>query len=158
MPTPELLLSALQGFAMGGGLIIAIGAQNAFVLKMGLLRRHLLPVVLFCFLSDAALIAAGVGGFGSLVAAFPLLTDAAAKVYLTASVTERARRRHLEFSERGNVIGYEQVLQELQRRDAIDSERDDSPLRPADDAVVIETDGRPIEDLAKEIVALVRAR
>lgn len=78
MPTPELLLSALQGFAMGGGLIIAIGAQNAFVLKMGLLRRHLLPVVLFCFLSDAALIAAGVGGFGSLVAAFPLLTDAAA--------------------------------------------------------------------------------
>ena len=64
----------------------------------------------------------------------------------------------MELLERGNVIGYEQVLQELQRRDAIDSERDDSPLRPADDAVVIETDGRPIEDLAKEIVALVRAR
>lgn len=84
-----------------------------------------------------------------------VLTDAAAKVYLTASVTERARRRHLEFSERGKGIGYEQVLQELQRRDSIDSERDDSPLRPADDAVVIETDGRPIEDLAKEIVALV---
>ena len=87
-----------------------------------------------------------------------VLTDAAVKVYLTASVTERARRRHLEFSERGKVIGYEQVLQELQRRDAIDSERDDSPLRPADDAVVIETSGRPIDDLAKEIVTMVLSR
>ena len=87
-----------------------------------------------------------------------VLTDAAAKVYLTASVSERARRRHLEFAGRGNGIDYAQVLSELQRRDAIDSERDDSPLRPADDAVVIETGGRPIEEIADEIVALVRAR
>ena len=78
MPFADYLFPALQGFGMGAGLIIAIGAQNAFVLKTGLLRRHLLPVVLFCFLSDATLIAAGVGGFGTLVAAFPLLTDAAA--------------------------------------------------------------------------------
>ena len=86
-----------------------------------------------------------------------VLTDAAAKIYLTASVAERARRRHLEFSERGNGIGYEQVLSELQRRDTIDSERNDSPLRPADDAVVIETGGRPIEEIANEIVSLIRA-
>jgi len=78
MPFVDQLFAALQGFGMGAGLIIAIGAQNAFVLKTGLLRRHLLAVVLFCFLSDATLIAAGVGGFGTLVAAFPLLTDAAA--------------------------------------------------------------------------------
>lgn len=78
MPVVDFLFPALQGFGIGAGLIIAIGAQNAFVLKTGLLRRHLLPVVLFCFLSDATLIAAGVGGFGTLVAAFPLLTDAAA--------------------------------------------------------------------------------
>ncbi len=78
MPVADYLFPALQGFGMGAGLIIAIGAQNAFVLKTGLLRRHLLAVVLFCFLSDATLIAAGVGGFGTLVAAFPLLTDAAA--------------------------------------------------------------------------------
>ncbi len=87
-----------------------------------------------------------------------VLTNAAAKVYLTASVNERARRRHLEFAERGNRIGYEQVLDELQRRDAIDSERDDSPLRPADDAVVIETGGRPIEEIANEIVSLIGSR
>jgi cytidylate kinase len=86
-----------------------------------------------------------------------VLTDAAAKVYLTASVAERARRRHLEFAGRGNGIDYEQVLDELQRRDAIDSERFDSPLRPADDAVVIETGGRPIEEIADEIVSLIRA-
>ena len=87
-----------------------------------------------------------------------VLTDAAAKVYLTASVSERARRRHLEFADRGNGIGYEQVLSELQRRDSIDSERDDSPLRPADDAVMIETGGRPIEEIADEIVSLIRVR
>ena len=78
--------AALPGFAMGAGLIIAIGAQNAFVLRTGLTRRHVLPVVLLCAFSDAVLILAGVGGFGALVASSPILTDAAAlggAVFLT---------------------------------------------------------------------------
>jgi L-lysine exporter family protein LysE/ArgO len=58
----------IEGFATGAGLIVAIGVQNAFVLKQGLLRRHLLVVALFCALSDAVLIALGVGGFGTLLA------------------------------------------------------------------------------------------
>lgn len=58
---------ALKGFFSGAGLIIAIGAQNAFILKLGLIRRHLLPAVLFCAISDAVLIAAGVAGLGALV-------------------------------------------------------------------------------------------
>ncbi|MBP2229611.1 LysE/ArgO family amino acid transporter [Azospirillum agricola] len=69
---------AFQGFTLGAGLIIAIGAQNAFVLRQGLVRRHVLPLVLFCALSDALLIAAGSAGFGSLVASSPLLLRAAA--------------------------------------------------------------------------------
>lgn len=59
--------AALSGFALGLTLIVAIGAQNAFVLRQGLAGRHVLPVVLVCAVSDAALIAAGVGGLGTLV-------------------------------------------------------------------------------------------
>lgn len=59
--------SFLMGCGTGAGLIIAIGAQNAFVLKQGLLRQHVLLTVLFCALSDAFLISLGVGGFGELI-------------------------------------------------------------------------------------------
>ena len=66
------------GFAIGASLIIAIGAQNAFVLRQGLRREHVLAVVTVCVLCDWALIAAGALGFGSLVRAFPLVTALAA--------------------------------------------------------------------------------
>ncbi len=59
------------GFATGFSLILAIGAQNAFVLRQGLLRTHVLPLCLLCALSDAILIAAGVAGFGALAEALP---------------------------------------------------------------------------------------
>ncbi len=68
-----MIAAALTGFATGGSLILAIGAQNAFVLRQGLARAHVLPLVLLCAISDAVLIAAGVAGFGVLVAAFPAL-------------------------------------------------------------------------------------
>ena len=56
------------GFALGFSLILAIGAQNAFVLRQGLMRRHVLPVVLFCALADMLLIVAGVAGVSLLIA------------------------------------------------------------------------------------------
>ena len=59
------------GFALGFSLILAIGAQNAFVLRQGLRREHVLPVVLVCALSDAVLVTAGVLGFGALARAVP---------------------------------------------------------------------------------------
>ena len=62
-----------SGFATSAALIIAIGAQNAFVLRQGLKRAHVLPVVLVCALSDMLLIALGVSGFGALVQASPTL-------------------------------------------------------------------------------------
>jgi L-lysine exporter family protein LysE/ArgO len=61
----------LTGFAIGGSLIIAIGAQNAFVLRQGIKREHVFAVALFCALSDAALIALGVAGLGALIEAVP---------------------------------------------------------------------------------------
>ena len=63
--------AGLAGFALGFSLILAIGAQNAFVLRQGLRREHVLAVVLVCALSDAVLIAAGVAGFGALAEAVP---------------------------------------------------------------------------------------
>lgn len=64
---------ALVGFSTGFSLILAIGAQNAFVLRQGLLRKHVFWLCLLCAVSDALLIAAGVAGFGALVHAFPAL-------------------------------------------------------------------------------------
>lgn len=65
--------AALTGFATAFSLILAIGAQNAFVLRQGLIGAHVFALCLFCALSDAVLIAAGVTGFGALTAALPWL-------------------------------------------------------------------------------------
>lgn len=61
----------LAGFSLSLSLIVAIGAQNAFVLRQGLRREHVLPVVLICGTSDALLIALGVGGFAAIMRAAP---------------------------------------------------------------------------------------
>ena len=68
--------SLLSGFALGLSLILAIGAQNAFVLRQGLRGEHVGAVVLACAVSDAVLIAAGVAGFGALVEAAPWIVAA----------------------------------------------------------------------------------
>lgn len=65
--------AVLAGFALGFSLILAIGAQNAFVLRQGLRRAHVFAVCLTCAVSDALLIAAGVAGFGALAEAVPWL-------------------------------------------------------------------------------------
>jgi L-lysine exporter family protein LysE/ArgO len=64
---PPALAAALAGLGLGLSLIIAIGAQNAFVLRQGLRREHVLIVVVVCAASDAILIAAGVAGLGVLI-------------------------------------------------------------------------------------------
>lgn len=64
----------LNGFMISGGLIMAIGAQNAFVLKQGLLRQHIGTVVLLCWLCDVILIGAGVYGVGAVLSGNPLLS------------------------------------------------------------------------------------
>lgn len=66
----------LSGFQLAIGLIAAIGAQNAFVLRQGLRRQHVAVVVLFCAASDALLIAGGVAGFGAAARAWPTLQQA----------------------------------------------------------------------------------
>jgi L-lysine exporter family protein LysE/ArgO len=65
----------LTGLGAGASLIIAIGAQNAYVLRQGLRREHVLPIVLICIVSDALLIAAGVAGIGAVIEAAPLALE-----------------------------------------------------------------------------------
>ena len=70
----------LQGFLVSGGLIVAIGAQNAFVLKQGVRRWQVLPIVLTCFLCDFSLMALGVFGLGTLIGASRVASVALALV------------------------------------------------------------------------------
>lgn len=68
-----MISAALTGYFTAFSLILAIGAQNAFVLRQGVLRSHVFVICLFCAVSDALLIAAGVAGFGAMVELFPRL-------------------------------------------------------------------------------------
>jgi cytidylate kinase len=76
-----------------------------------------------------------------------VLPDAELKVYLEASVAVRAARRQAELAEKGRVERLDQVRADLVRRDALDSSRAASPLRPAADAVIIDTDALTIEQV-----------
>ncbi len=85
--------------------------------------------------------------------------DAEVKVFMTASPEERAHRRVRQNVDRGiGSIDYDEVLADIVRRDEIDSGREASPLRPAADAVLLDSTGRYIEDVIDEICALARAR
>ncbi|MEZ5872522.1 MAG: LysE/ArgO family amino acid transporter [Nitratireductor sp.] len=90
-----LIAPFLSGFALGASLIIAIGAQNAFILRMGLIRSHVFMLCLVCALSDAVLIALGVAGMGAVVSAQPLLLKAialAGAIFLFSYAILSARR------------------------------------------------------------------
>jgi L-lysine exporter family protein LysE/ArgO len=70
-----MMTAALTGFFTGISLIVAIGAQNAFVIRQGLARNHVLLVVAVCAISDALLIAAGIAGLGVAVSGLPWLLE-----------------------------------------------------------------------------------
>ncbi len=85
--------------------------------------------------------------------------DAEVKVFLTASPAERARRRAMELEERGQGAPFERVLQDIEARDKQDMEREVAPLKPADDAVVLDsTQLTQAEVIARIIETIARAR
>lgn len=71
-----MLEAALHGYLVAISLILAIGAQNAFVLRQGIRQEHVAAVVVTCAVSDAVLIGAGVAGFGAVSGALPWITEA----------------------------------------------------------------------------------
>ena len=84
-----------------------------------------------------------------------VLPEADLKVYLDASVEERARRRFAELSALGQDVTEEDVLRDLRRRDRIDSGRSVSPLRPAEDAIILDSDGLTLEEVVQRLAELV---
>lgn len=84
-----------------------------------------------------------------------VLPDAEVKVYMIASVEERAERRFKDNQERGIVSSIEQLKKDIAERDAYDMNREISPLKKADDAVEIDTTGLSIEEVTNRIIALV---
>jgi CMP/dCMP kinase len=90
-----------------------------------------------------------------------IVPDAPAKLYVTASPEARARRRWLQLQASGEAVSPEDILADIARRDAVDSGRADSPMRPAADAVLLDTTEMTIEqaaDAARRIVEAARAR
>ncbi len=87
-----------------------------------------------------------------------VLPDADLKVYLTASPENRAQRRWQEMRDLGQSVELETVLSETLARDEIDSNRDDSPLKPAKDAWKLNTDGLNIEQVVQKIVVRAKGR
>ncbi|MCY4575964.1 MAG: (d)CMP kinase [Chloroflexi bacterium] len=83
-----------------------------------------------------------------------VLWDAPVKIYLDASAEARAQRRHAEALERGDESDYGRVLSDLQERDRRDSERTDSPLKPADDAHVLITDSLTPQQVIENVLKL----
>ncbi len=84
--------------------------------------------------------------------------DAAVKIFLTASDEIRANRRLLELRERGEAVSYEEVLLTIRERDKTDSERSAAPLRKADGAIEVNTDGLTIEEAAELLAAIISER
>ncbi|MDX9849447.1 MAG: (d)CMP kinase [Anaerolineaceae bacterium] len=87
-----------------------------------------------------------------------VLPDAEIKLYLDASVEERARRRYLELIHRGKQASYEHVLADLQRRDKIDSSRTIAPLKPAKDAIMVDSDQMNAEEVFQFIFNLINEK
>lgn len=83
-----------------------------------------------------------------------IFPDASYKVFLTASAEERAERRHKQLKDKGVSVSFDDLLREIMARDARDAQRTVAPLKPADDAVLIDTTGIGIDDVVARVLDL----
>jgi cytidylate kinase len=84
--------------------------------------------------------------------------DATIKFFLTATPKERAQRRYKQLKEKGIDVNLRNLLEEIARRDQRDQAREVAPLRPAEDAIVVDTTGQPVASVFQFLVETVRAR
>ena len=87
-----------------------------------------------------------------------VLPHAYVKIFLSASAEDRARRRYLELTEKGQSVTFEEVLADMQKRDYDDSHRAIAPLRPAEDAVQVDTTGYELEQSVERLAAVVQEK
>ncbi len=85
-----------------------------------------------------------------------VLPEASLKIFLTATLKERANRRWMELVKAGKDVLFEEVEQDMQKRDRQDTEREVSPLKPAQDAVILDTTGLSVDKLVTKIVGMMQ--
>lgn len=152
----------------GGGQRVLLGEEDVSAairtppMSLGASAVSARPVVRAGLLELQRRLALAPGNAGAVLEGRDIGTvvfpDADVKVFLTATPEERARRRHAELTAKGDPSSYDQVLGDQLRRDRDDSSRAVAPLKPAGDAVVLETSGLALEAVVERIVAEVRAR
>lgn len=84
-----------------------------------------------------------------------VLPDADFKFFITASVEERARRRYLELEEKGIHQDYQELVEDIARRDRLDSTRDIAPLKQAEDAILVDTDALNADEVLEKIIGII---
>lgn len=87
-----------------------------------------------------------------------VMPEAALKIFLTASPAERARRRWQELTARGENVDLDTIARDMAKRDELDSQRKASPLKPAEDALIIDTTGKPAAEIVEKIITLAKER
>jgi len=87
-----------------------------------------------------------------------IFPDADIKFFFTASPEVRAERRFKELKEKGINVSFSDILKEIKERDRLDETREDSPLRPAEDAVIIDTTGKSLHQVFREVLQIIKER
>ena len=152
----------------GTGQRVLLGDEDVSVLirtppmSLGASKVSARPVVRAGLLDLQRRLALAPGNAGAVLEGRDIGTvvfpDADAKFFLTASPEERARRRHAELQAKGDPSSFDEVLADQLRRDRDDSERAVAPLRPAADAVVVDTSGIPLDAVVDRLVRDVEGR
>ena len=152
----------------GTGQRVLLGDEDVSVLirtppmSLGASKVSARPVVRAGLLDLQRRLALAPGNAGAVLEGRDIGTvvfpDADAKFFLTASPEERARRRHAELQAKGDPSSFDEVLADQLRRDRDDSERAVAPLRPAGDAVVVDTSGIPLDAVVDRLVRDVEGR
>jgi CMP/dCMP kinase len=125
------------------------GAAASAIASVPSVRKALVDLQL-SFRKSPGLVADG-RDMGTVI--FP---DAPFKVFLTASAAERAKRRYKQLKEKGLSVTLATLRSEIEARDARDASRSVAPLKPADDAVLVDTTGMGIEDVVAKVLAVVK--
>ena len=87
-----------------------------------------------------------------------IFPDADIKFFLTASAEVRAERRYRELKEKGLNVNYDRILREVKERDRLDKTRKESPLKPAGDAVIIDTSDKDIDQVFRQLIDIIKKR
>ncbi len=165
---PRLEIRFAPPAAAGGGARVFLGEDEVTTeirtpqMSLGASRVSARPVVRAGLLELQRRLATAPGNRGAVLEGRDIGTvvfpDADAKFFLVATAEERARRRHSELQAKGDPSSFDEVLADQLKRDRDDSEREIAPLRPAEDAVVVDTSGIPLERVVERLVAEVEAR